>query len=53
MTAEAMIVRSANLLSITMGQYDDACQESQQNDFVYSKRLRREIYRVGGQGSVE
>ena len=53
LTAEAMIVRSANLLSITMGQYDDACQESQQNDFVYSKRLRREIYRVGGQGSVE
>lgn len=53
LTIEAMIVQSANRLSITMGQYDDACQEVAKNNFVYSRKLKREIYRLGGQDSAE
>ncbi len=53
LTIEAMVVRSANLLSISMSQYDDACRGSQQGSFVYSRELRREVYRVGSHGGTE
>ena len=50
MTLEAMVVRSANRLSIEQEQYENSCRlnellSGQNNEIFWSKELKRQIYR--------